>query len=243
MTEPFRFPNESDDYRRARDELLEREIELRAQIEAVAAQRRALPRGGRLGEQYRLRRCEGGDVREVPFAELFGRHDNLLIYTMMFGEQWDAPCPSCTSIVAAIDSSWYAVDETCAIAVVAAAVPEHLAEWGRRRGWTVPLYSAQGSRFALDYAGFATDDPGLVSILNAFVRDDDGIFHTWGSELLSRPMASGHPRHVDNIWPLWNLLDQTARGRGEAMVPRQDFEHAYFTRHVLGQEPDDGSCC
>ena len=39
----IRFPNESDDYRAARDALLTAEAELRRQLEAVAAQRRELP--------------------------------------------------------------------------------------------------------------------------------------------------------------------------------------------------------
>ena len=41
-----RFPNESSEYRRARNALLAEEIELRRHIERVAAQRRALPPGG-----------------------------------------------------------------------------------------------------------------------------------------------------------------------------------------------------
>jgi predicted dithiol-disulfide oxidoreductase (DUF899 family) len=40
-----RFPGENDEYRRRRDELLQAELELRRQVEAVAAQRRALPLG------------------------------------------------------------------------------------------------------------------------------------------------------------------------------------------------------
>ena len=45
-----RFPGESDAYRAARDRLLEREIELRGALEAVAALRRELPLGGRVKE-------------------------------------------------------------------------------------------------------------------------------------------------------------------------------------------------
>jgi hypothetical protein len=48
----MRWPNESEEYRRARDELLQAEIELRRREEAVAAKRRALPLGGRLKEDY-----------------------------------------------------------------------------------------------------------------------------------------------------------------------------------------------
>ena len=231
----FRFPNESDEYRAARDELLDLEVELRARSEAVAAKRRELPLGGRLAQDYRLTRLVDGEVREVPFAELFGEHTSLLLYTLMFGPEWDAPCPSCTSIVDGMNASWRAVDSTSAIAVTSAARPEQLAEWAERRGWTIPLFSGFGSSYVLDYAGFETDDPSVVSIMNVFRRTPDGVFHTWASELLSRPMESGHPRHVDPIWPLWNLLDMTPDGRGDAVIPRQDYEHDYFTRNVLSR--------
>ena len=40
------YPNDSDEYRRARTALLAEEVELRRHIERVAAQRRALPLGG-----------------------------------------------------------------------------------------------------------------------------------------------------------------------------------------------------
>ena len=40
------FPGESAEYRAARNALLAEEMELRRQIERVAAQRRALPAGG-----------------------------------------------------------------------------------------------------------------------------------------------------------------------------------------------------
>ena len=48
----IRFPNESTAYRRARDKLLAKEIELRRAMEAVAVQRRALPQGGMVPEDY-----------------------------------------------------------------------------------------------------------------------------------------------------------------------------------------------
>jgi hypothetical protein len=48
----MRFPNESDDYRHARDALLAEEIELRRHIERVADQRRALPPGGEVTGRY-----------------------------------------------------------------------------------------------------------------------------------------------------------------------------------------------
>ncbi len=47
-----RFPDETGEYRRARKELLEAEIELGRQIEAVGAQRRSLPLGGEVPTDY-----------------------------------------------------------------------------------------------------------------------------------------------------------------------------------------------
>src|SRR6059036_2930281 len=74
------FPGESREYRRERDRLLEAEIELRRAIERVAAQRRALPPGGPVEEDYRFEEvAEGGEVR---FSELFeSGQDTLVIYS------------------------------------------------------------------------------------------------------------------------------------------------------------------
>jgi predicted dithiol-disulfide oxidoreductase (DUF899 family) len=175
-------------------------------------------------------------VQEVPFAELFGPHRTLLLYSMMFGPDWDAPCPACTSLVDGFNATHHSVASTTAFAVVAAGSPEQLQRWAQRRGWTrIPLVSAHRSRYLLDYAGYPdTTDPAMVSIMNVFRRTPDGIVHTWGSELSNRPMDNGHPRHVDIVWPLWNLLDFTPDGRGDAPIPEQDFAHDYFDEHVLG---------
>ena len=219
------------------------EVELRAHGEAVAEQRRRLPLGGRLGADYRFQQWRDGAPEDIAFAELFGEHSSLILYTMMFGPEWDAPCPSCTSIVDAMNANWYVVSSSSAIAVVSAASAKQLVDWAETRGWTIPLYSGGESSYVTDYAGFETDDPSVVSCMNVFRRTDDGIFHTWASELLSRPMDSGHPRHVDAIWPMWNLLDMTPQGRGDAIIPQQDFRHEYFTRHILPQGPDEDACC
>src|ERR1700726_574463 len=69
----LRFPGESDKYRRARDELLKAEIDLRRQIEAVAAQRRALPLGGVVPRDYTFEEWDAGTngARPVRLSELF----------------------------------------------------------------------------------------------------------------------------------------------------------------------------
>jgi len=113
MSEPkhsVRFPGESEAYRSARDELLDDEIELRRQVEAVAAKRRDLPLGGEVPEDY------------------------------------------------------------------------------------------------------------------VFVRRDGRLYHAYNTEALYAPADPGQEgRHVDLIWPLWNLFDLTPEGRGENWYPRLSY--------------------
>src|SRR4051812_50225740 len=65
----IRFPGESEEYRRERNRLLEAEVGLRRAIEQVAAQRRALPPGGVVPDDYRFE--EASDGRGGRFSDLF----------------------------------------------------------------------------------------------------------------------------------------------------------------------------
>src|SRR6201984_166906 len=77
------FPGESSEYRRARNELLEAEAELKRLNEQVAAKRRALPAGGLIREDYVFESAADGS--KVKFSELFAPgKDSLVIYNMMF---------------------------------------------------------------------------------------------------------------------------------------------------------------
>jgi predicted dithiol-disulfide oxidoreductase (DUF899 family) len=52
-------------------------------------------------------------------------------------------------------------------------------------------------------------------MLNVFIRENGEIRHFWGTELMAGPADEGQdPRHVDSIWPIWNVLDVTQEGRG-----------------------------
>ncbi len=124
----IRFPGESEEYRQARNRLLQAESELRRAIEQVATQRRALPPGGVVPEDYRF--DEGA---------------------------------SCTSILDSLDGAAPHLAQRLNLAVVAKSSPERIRAFAHERGWR---------------------DAGLES------------------------------RHVDSIWPIWNVLDLTLDGRG-----------------------------
>lgn len=72
------FPGESSEYRLARNRLLEAEVELRRAIERVAAQRRALPPGGAVPQDYVFEEVVDGGG-EVRFAELFAPGQDTLV--------------------------------------------------------------------------------------------------------------------------------------------------------------------
>src|SRR5437764_11978709 len=130
------FPGESEEYRRERNRLLEAEVALRRAIEQVAAQRRALPLGGVVPDDYRFE--EASDGREVRFSELFDAgKDTLVIYSVMFprysrdtrpgpaeGETarlplTETPCASCTSILDSLDGAALHLARRVNLAVVA----------------------------------------------------------------------------------------------------------------------------
>jgi len=110
-----RYPNESAEYRRARQALLAEEIELRRHIERVAEQRRALPPGGEVTKNYRFE----GERGPVSFADLFGDKQSLVIYSYMFGPAREQPCPMCTSFMSTWEAKLPDVEQRIAFVFVA----------------------------------------------------------------------------------------------------------------------------
>jgi len=168
------WPNESEEYRRARDELVQAEIELRRREEAVAAQRRALPLGGEVTGDYVFDSPSG----PATFAELFASgKDTLYLYNFMFipGEQGlplEAACPSCTSILDGLDGALRHLLDRVDVAIVAKAPIEQFTAWGKERGWRfAPLYSSSRSTFNRDYNA-ESDEAGQLPIAHVFTRRD-----------------------------------------------------------------------
>ena len=133
-TNKTRHPNESAEYRRAREALLAEEIELRRHIERVAEMRRALPPGGEVTRAYEF----SGESGKVTLPELFGNKQTLVIYSYMFGPQREKPCPMCTSFMSTWEAKLPDVEQRIAFAFVARSPIERLVEAKKARGWTSP---------------------------------------------------------------------------------------------------------
>src|SRR5580698_5131126 len=150
---PARFPGESAEYRSARNDLLAEEIELRRHIERVAAQRRALPPGGIVPQDYLFE----GEAGPVTLSEMFGAHDTLVTYNWMFGPRSERSCPMCTSTLGGLDGEMADILQRVAFAVIARSPIERLVAFRKERGWRhLRVYSSGGNSFNRDYAN---EDP------------------------------------------------------------------------------------
>jgi predicted dithiol-disulfide oxidoreductase (DUF899 family) len=226
----LRFPNETQAYRDARDELLKAEQELVDKVKAVAAKRRTLPPGGELKEDYVFQRANDGRVGErVKFSELFGDKNTLILYSFMYGPGWDNPCLSCTSLVDGFDRSAYQVTRHAAFAAIAKAPAEKINAWARKRGWSqIELLSGFESTFQADYKCQGESDDMQLPVMHVFSRRDGRIRHFWATELRGN--------HVDTVWPYWNLMDFTPEGRPDIPVPPQAFRSEFLETHYLNKK-------
>jgi predicted dithiol-disulfide oxidoreductase (DUF899 family) len=228
------FPGESREYRSARNRLLEKEIELRRAMEAVAAARRELPPGGAVPEDYAFQGIgPDGAPTDIRLSQLFDPgKDSLVIYSFMFprdpgderpgpdtGETArlplaEGPCPSCVAFLDQLDGAMEHASQHLNLAVVAKAPLPRILTFAEERGWRrLRLVSSATNTYNRDYLAEAPEG-AQRPMLTVFHRDGDVIRHFWSSELFYAPWDPGQdPRHVGTLEPVWNLFDLTPEGR------------------------------
>ena len=213
------FPNEKPKYRAARDKLLKAELALRKQVEQVASLRRKLPPGGEVPGDY-VFESEQGRVR---LSELFVNGKTLVAYSFMFGPAMAKPCPMCTAFLDGLNGNAMHIAQRTNLVVIAKSPLERTLEFARSRGWAnLKLLSSQHNHYNRDYHA-ETDDGAQMPILNVF-RKDKAVRHFYATELLFAPAGKGqNNRHIDLMWPLWNVLDVTPEGRGKDWYPKLQY--------------------
>jgi predicted dithiol-disulfide oxidoreductase (DUF899 family) len=216
----IRFPNETPSYRTRRNALLKAEIDLRRQTEKVAALRRKLPAGGEVAQDYVFEDEKGG----VKLSELFVRGNTLVLYSYMFGPKMEKPCPMCTSMLDGLNGNAQHIAQRTNLVVIAKSPIQRILDFARHRGWSsLKLLSSEKNQYNRDYHG-ETAEGSQLPLLNVFVKSKGKIRHFYGTELLFAPEEKGqNGRHVDPIWPLWNLLDFTPEGRGSDWYPKLSY--------------------
>lgn len=201
----------------ARKALLDDEKAFTRARDALAERRRRLP-VVRVEPEYRFETTEG--VKSL--AELFNGRRQLIIQHFMFGEGWEAGCPSCSFWADGFDrvTDHLAARDTAFVVVSNAALDKLLA-YRDRMGWTFDWVSTANDSFSRDFdvtfrpedaatarynyapkANPMTELPG-ISVFVAL--DDGGVAHSY----------STYARGLDPMNPAYQLLDLTPLGRGE----------------------------
>ena len=224
----------------ARKELLESEKELTRRSDELARQRRELP-WVRIDKEYRFETDDGTKT----LAELFDGRSQLLVYHFMFGPEYTAGGPVCSSGADTFDGAVPHLNARDVTFLCVSRAPlEKLQSYKRRMGWTFPWVSSLGSDFNYDFdvsateeqlapflegdlppvvaklaAACGTDLAGYVSEapgLSAFVLSDGAVYHAY----------STYARGLEIMLGFYPLLDRVPKGRDEG-----DSEEFWIRRH------------
>ena len=132
---------------KARLNLLAAEKELTRRSDDVARQRQQLP-WVRIDKEYRF----DTDAGAATLANLFRGRSQLLIYHFMFGPDYAAGCPSCSSIADGFNGfAVHLENHDVAVMAVSRAPLAKLQAFKRRMGWTFAWASSFGSDFNADF--------------------------------------------------------------------------------------------
>ena len=205
----------------ARRGLLAQEKELTHHHDALNASRRRLPMV-KVEREYVFE----GPAGPVTLAELFGDKRQLIVQHVMFGPDWDQPCPGCSATIDELAPGALAHMGTreTAFVLTSRAPYDKIAAVAKERGWSIPWYSSFASDFNYDYQVSLDEsrgqveynyraEPGLLGGdrssempgYSCFLRADGEIFHTY----------SAYGRGTEYLGNAYTFLDLTALGRQE----------------------------
>jgi predicted dithiol-disulfide oxidoreductase (DUF899 family) len=170
--------------------------------DALAAERRKLPRV-LIDKDYVFENSDG----KASLLDLFESRRQLLLYHFMFApgvDGWpDAGCPGCSMVADQVANLAHFHERDTSFVFVSLAPFKNIERYKARMGWEIPWYSSAGSDFNRDF-GLSTDD-GETFGLSVFIRDEDQIYRTY--------FTNG--RGVETLGPVWTFLDLTPLGRQE----------------------------
>jgi predicted dithiol-disulfide oxidoreductase (DUF899 family) len=189
-------------WQEALEQVREQEKRLTREHDALAAQRRRLPRVG-IDKDYVFQ----GPAGELRLIDMFEGRRQLILYHFMFApgvDGWpDAGCDGCSMVADQIPHLAHLHARDTSFAMVSLAPIEKIEAYRERRGWAIPWYSAAGSDFNRDF-GVTTAEYEVFG-LSVFIREGDEVFRTY--------FTSG--RGVETLGTPWTLLDLTPLGRQE----------------------------
>lgn len=221
-------------------DLLDAEKELTRLSDEVALRRQALP-WVRVEKSYQF------DTQEGPASlkDLFHGRSQLLVYHLMFGPDYTAPCPSCSMIADGFNGFWeHLAHHDVMLFAVSRAPLAKLQECKTRMRWTFPWASSFGSDFNFDYGvGFdqrqqsegyeynftqhepiaptATGAPGGFAAMcgvsvPTYLREMPGMSAFVADGADIYHCYSTYARGLDALWGAYQWLDRAPLGRNES---------------------------
>jgi predicted dithiol-disulfide oxidoreductase (DUF899 family) len=195
-----------DEWQEAQDALRAKEKEATRARDALAAERRRLPRV-RIEKAYVFDGRDG----EARLVDLFEGRRQLLLYHFMFGLNQEVGCDGCSMFVDQIGHQAHLHARDTSFALASRAPIEKLEAYRKRMGWSLPWYSWFGTDFGVDF-GTSPETPqdgtyqdGESFGLSVFLREGDEVHRTYFTS----------QRGVEALGSVWTFLDLTPLGRQE----------------------------
>jgi predicted dithiol-disulfide oxidoreductase (DUF899 family) len=185
------------EWKAAREELLVKEKELTRARDALAAERRRMPRMA-VGKEYRFEGPDGS----ASLEDLFAGRRQLIVYRFFFDPDVkgypEKGCPGCSFVADQVAHLGHLNARDTTLVFVSRAPQENITRLKERMGWDIPWYTLTDS-FDADF------DVDEWHGTNAFLRDGGEVFRTYFVD----------KRGDEQMGSTWNYLDITALGRQE----------------------------
>ncbi len=185
---------ESEEWQKARAELLVAEKALTAEHDRVATIRRNMP-WMLVSSRYKFQLND----KTVGLQDLFAGRKQLIVYHHMFKPGDENPCSGCCMVIDNVGHLSHLHARDTSFAIVATASQNEIAAFQKRMQWSF-TWASTTDDFNRDFD--VTDGFGI----NVFIQQDDKIFRTY--------FTSG--RGVEALGSNWSYLDITPLGRQES---------------------------
>jgi len=229
-----------EEWQAARDELLVQEKEHTRRSDELARKRRELP-WVPVGKEYRFETEEG----TKPLADLFGGRSQLIVYHFMFGPDYEAGCPVCTSIADTLSPQVPHLKAKDTTLLLASRAPlAKLLAYKERMGWGIDWVSSGGTDFNRDLGFLYTKEelkpftegeiPPTVEQNARMCGTDAATYVAEGPGLSVYVLSDGTvyrtyvstARGLEPAMAYYALLDRTPSGRNESAT-----EPLWLRRH------------
>ena len=130
----------------------------------------------------------------------------------------------CTGFLDGLNGNAQHLAQRVSVGVVAKSPLPRIRDYAKSRGWNnLRMLSSAENTFNRDY--FGEDEKGdQNTVIHVFTKDGPEVRHFYSSEMGFATRDEGQDyRHVDMMWPLWNVLDITPQGRGKDWYPEREY--------------------